>query len=255
MSVILSRSEAQSERRLSTSSSIRDVFHLMRFDDVQQFGLRFIGKTHAQSLSGHTQLIDGRHMIPKHHPVLMQHLRRDRGSFHYRYCVSDISALNSCKIQRRMHSFFFQLFIFKHNLFQKPQMGSNCVCTPCTLSSSSQTAPWKCCPPPPALGPCASTWRRTGWLSECAQSHWLPTDLGWWWGDGRPPARLHPRSFLQRWPSDLLPCQGNFLIGQWLKFQCSLSDSPVLNAALLTCEKTASTHNLWKVHPLCKKHN
>lgn len=96
-----------------------------------------------------------------------------------------------------------------------------CVYRPCTLSSSSQTAPWKCCPPPPAPGPCASIWRRTGWLSECAQSRWLPTDLGWWWGDGRPPARLHPRSFLQRWPSDPSHCRGSFLISRRLKFSCN----------------------------------
>ena len=54
------------------------VTDLMRLDDVEQFWLGFIGQTHTKPLGGHTQLIDGRHVIPQDHPVLVQHLRRDR---------------------------------------------------------------------------------------------------------------------------------------------------------------------------------
>lgn len=54
----------------------------MRLDDVQQLGFGFIGQTNAQPLGGHAQLIDGRHVIPQHHPVLVQHLRGGRAGFH-----------------------------------------------------------------------------------------------------------------------------------------------------------------------------
>lgn len=146
--------------------------------------------------------------------------------------VLDIGTSNSYTIQRRMYSFFNCLkgiccFPNSSSSSATYLKSHRCVYRPCTLSSSSQTAPWKCCPPPPAPGPCASIWRRTGWLSECARSRWPPTDLGWWWGDGRPPARLHPRSFPQRWPSDPSRCRGSFLISRRLKFSCNLSERRV----------------------------
>lgn len=43
-----------------------------------------------------------------------------------------------------------------------------------------------------------------------------------------------------------------WLITAWL---CNLINDGSKNTALLTCEKTAWTRNLWKVHPLCKKHS
>lgn len=59
--------------------SQESVTGLVRLDDVQQLRLGLVGQTHAQPLRGHSQLVDGRDVVPQHHPVLVQHLRRGRG--------------------------------------------------------------------------------------------------------------------------------------------------------------------------------
>lgn len=43
--------------------------------DVQQLGLGLIRQTHTEPLCCHTQLINGRHVVAQHHPVLVQYLR------------------------------------------------------------------------------------------------------------------------------------------------------------------------------------
>lgn len=77
---------------------------LVRLDDVQQLGFGFIGQTHAQPLSGHAQLIDGRHVIPQHHPVLVQHLRGGRAAFHTFY-------FQVFTQKRTMNNFFLTWFV------------------------------------------------------------------------------------------------------------------------------------------------
>lgn len=59
----------------------RSVTGLVRLDDVQQLRLGLVGESDTQPLRGHPQLIDGRDVIPQHHPVLVQHLRGRHGVF------------------------------------------------------------------------------------------------------------------------------------------------------------------------------
>ena len=133
-------------------------------------------------------------------------------------------------------------------------------CTPCIPSSSSQTAPWRRSPPPPAGGPCAGPWRRWAPPSGCALSRWRPTGPGWWWGAGRPPDPPHPRSSPRRRPSDLWPCWRGAVtasVGERIGIGAVFfySEFWILETNLLTCERTAWIHSLWIARRLCRRHN
>ena len=77
---------------------------------------------------------------------------------------------------------------------------------PCTPSSRTQRAPWRCWHPPAAGRLGGGRGRTPAWPSGLAPSRWPPTGPGWWWAGGRLPGPPRPRSSPQRWPSDLWPC-------------------------------------------------